>query len=67
MLTSRFAMHIAVGALLTLPLWSLARAEQTAAAAPPRRGEGPGHRGGQFPDLVQPDGAEDVLPCRASR
>jgi hypothetical protein len=41
MLTSRFTMHLAVGALLALPLWSSASAERTVAAAPPGAGEGP--------------------------
>jgi len=41
MLTNRFAIHLAIGALLALPLWSSARAERTVAAAPPGAGEGP--------------------------
>ena len=40
-LTTRFAMRVAVGALLTLPLWSTANAERTVPAAPPGAGEGP--------------------------
>jgi len=41
MSTSRFAIHLAAGALLALPLGSSARAERTVAAAPPGAGEGP--------------------------
>ena len=54
MLTSRFAMHLAAGALLALPLWSSARAERTAAAAPPGAGEGPVVEEVNFPISCSP-------------
>ena len=54
MLTSRFTMHLAVGALLALPLWSSARAERTAAAAPPGAGEGPVIEEVNFPISCSP-------------
>src|SRR6266496_3426013 len=54
MLTSRFAMHLAVGALLALPLWSSAHAERTVAAAPPGAGEGPVIEEVNFPISCSP-------------
>jgi hypothetical protein len=54
MSTSRFTMHLAVGALLALPLWSSARAERTVAAAPPGAGEGPVIEEVKFPISCSP-------------
>ncbi len=54
MLATRFAMHIAAGALLALPLWSSARAEPTAAAAPPGAGQGPVVEEVNFPISCSP-------------
>jgi hypothetical protein len=54
MLTSRFAMRFAVGVLLALPLWSSARAEGIAAAAPPGAGAGPVIEAVNFPISCSP-------------
>src|SRR5689334_4818847 len=54
MLANRFAMHVAIGALLVLPLWSSAHAERTVAAAPPGAGEGPVIEEVNFPISCSP-------------
>src|SRR5262249_47034341 len=54
MSTTRFAIRVAVGALLTLPLWSTADAERTIATAPPGAGEGPVIEEVNFPISCSP-------------
>jgi hypothetical protein len=54
MVTSRFTIHLAVGALLALPLWSSASAERTVAVAPPGAGEGPVIEEVNFPISCSP-------------
>jgi hypothetical protein len=54
MLTNRFTIPFAVGALLVFPLWSPATAERTAAAAPPGAGEGPVIEEVNFPISCSP-------------
>jgi hypothetical protein len=52
--TIRFTMHLAVGALLALPLWSSTSVEGTVAAAPPGAGEGPVIEEVNFPISCSP-------------
>ena len=53
MLTSRFALHLAAGAFLALPLFIGAR-RRTVAAAPPGAGEGPVIEEVNFPISCSP-------------